>query len=57
MVPFASVGLEFDHSTGMLFAATGSQLWTIDPSTGSSSLIGSFGGVLVDDLAFYPTCP
>ena len=56
-VPFASVGLEFDHSTGMLFAATGSQLWTIDPSTGASSLIGSFGGVLVDDLAFYPTCP
>ena len=56
-VPFASVGLEFDHSTGLLLASTGSQLWTIDPTTGASTLVGTFSGMMVDDLAFHPVCP
>ena len=56
-VPFQGVGLEFDHATGLLIAATGPQLWTIDPSTGSSTYIGSFNGIMVDDLAFHPVCP
>lgn len=56
-VPFQGVGLEFDHATGLLIAATGPQLWTIDPSTGVSTLIGNFNGIMVDDLAFHPVCP
>ena len=56
-ISFASVGLEYDHASGLLIAATGSQLWTIDPSNGASNLVGTFNGVLVDDLAFYPVCP
>jgi len=56
-VPFASVGLEFDHSTGLLLAATGGSLWSIDPITGGSTFIGDFGGALIDDLAFHPACP
>ena len=56
-VPFASVGLEFDHATGLLWASTGSQLWTIEPTTGASTLVGTFSGMMVDDLAFHPVCP
>jgi hypothetical protein len=56
-VPFQGVGLEFDHATGLLLASTGSHLYTIDPATGSSNLVGAFNGLLADDLAFYPTCP
>ena len=48
---------EFDHATGLLWASTGSQLWTIEPTTGASTLVGTFSGMMVDDLAFYPVCP
>ena len=33
-VPFASVGLEFDHSTGLLLASTGSQRLTLPGASG-----------------------
>jgi len=56
-VPFGSVGLEFDNASGLLLAATGDELWTIEPSTGASTFIGDLGGENIDDLAFYPPCP
>ena len=56
-VPFRSVGLEFDHSTGMLLAATGYELYEVDPSSGAATWIGDLDTDLTDDLAFYPPCP
>jgi hypothetical protein len=55
-VPFASVGLEFDPSTGLLLAATGSALYTVDPSNGDTIFVGPLGGVNIDDLALHPVC-
>ena len=56
---FSVVGLEFDATTGLLWAATGSELFTIDPATGYATSIGSFSGDATNsnDLALYPTCP
>lgn len=56
-VPFEAVGLEFDRVTGQLYASTGAALYTIDPTTGASSLVGDFDAYFMDDLAWHPTCP
>lgn len=56
-VPFQSVGLEFVPSEQLLYAATGSQLYTIDPVSGSSNYVGPLGLGHVDDLALHPSCP
>ena len=55
-VPFQSVGLEFVPSEQLLYAATGSQLYTIDPVSGSSKCVGPRGLGHVDDLALHPSC-
>jgi len=61
---FASVGIEFDAASGMLLASTGSALFEIDPTSGATTSIGSFGSssasslvALINDLAYYPECP
>ena len=56
---FSVVGLEFDATTGLLWAATGSELFTIDPTTGYATSLGSFSGDATNsnDLALYPACP
>jgi DNA-binding beta-propeller fold protein YncE len=57
-VPFESVGLEFDHGTGLLVASTGKEIWTIEPNTGASSLLVALKDMeFVNDLAFFPPCP
>ncbi len=56
-VPFGSVGLEYDRRTGLLLAATGTALYTVDPATGASTLVGPLATSNVDDLAWHPTCP
>ena len=56
-VPFGSVGLEFDRVSGNLYASTGSALYTIDPTNGSSTYIGGLAASNIDDLAWHPPCP
>lgn len=56
-VPFQSVGLEFVPSEQLLYASTGSQLYTVDPVSGSSTYIGPLGLSHIDDLALHPSCP
>ena len=55
-VPWSSVGLEFEPQSGDLLAATGTELYRVDPVTGSSTLVGPLDGH-VDDLALHPVCP
>ncbi len=55
--PFHYVGLEFEHSTGMLLASTGWDLYRIDPVLGTTVLVGELGGERINDLAFHPPCP
>ncbi len=55
-VPFGAVGLEFDPATGLLYAATGVSLYTVDPTTGATSLVGDIEASNVDDLVYYPEC-
>ena len=56
-VPFSSVGLEYDPGSDVIYAATGDELYQVDPSTGATTYIGALGGENVDDLALHPTCP
>ncbi len=56
-VPFQSVGLEFDHATGLLLASTRYELYTVDPTTGTTTFIGDLDAGNIDDLAFHPACP
>ncbi len=56
-VPFGSVGLEIDRASGRLWASTGSALYSVDPITGSSVLVGPLAASNVDDLALHPLCP
>ena len=55
-VPFQSVGVEFDHQTGLLLASTKTELYSVDPTNGDTTLIGPLGGSNIDDLAYYPQC-
>jgi hypothetical protein len=56
-VPFSSVGIEYDRASGLLYAATGTALYTIEPSTGASTRVGDLDASNIDDLAWHPTCP
>ena len=57
-VPFHSVGLEFEASTGLILASTNDAFFEVDPATGASSRIGEFPtGTHMNDLAFHPPCP
>ena len=56
-INFDQVGLEFDHVSSLLLASTGSDLYEIDPQTGTTNHIGSFSLNDVNDLAFHPPCP
>ncbi len=56
-VPFRTVGLEFDHATGLLLASSRYELYTVDPSTGTTTYIGDLDADNIDDLAFHPVCP
>ena len=56
-VPFQSVGVEFDHATGLLLASTRTELYSVDVHNGDTTLIGPLGGTNIDDLAYYPQCP
>ena len=55
-VDFNTVGLEYDAGRGVLYAATGKDLYEIDPITGASTKIGSFGTTEVNDLELVPPC-
>jgi hypothetical protein len=56
-VPLDSVGLEWDPATRTLWAATGSELWTIDPATGNGTRVGAFDTPnTVGTLALFPPC-
>lgn len=56
-VPFQSVGVEFDHASGLLLASTKTELYSVDVQNGDTTLIGPLGGTNIDDLAYYPQCP
>ena len=56
-VPFSSVGLEYDRASGLLYASTGSALYRIEPSTGTSARVGPLNTRNADDLAWHPACP
>ena len=53
---FRSVGLEFDPVTQSLLASTRADLYEVDPSTGSSSFIGTLAASNIDDLIYHPEC-
>jgi len=55
-VPFGSVGIEHDPATGLIYASTGSDLYTVDPADGTTVFVGPLGGTNVDDLVHYPEC-
>lgn len=44
-------GLTIDPVTGVFYASTATDLYTIDPNTGVSTLIGPFGTTLMIDIA------
>jgi len=45
----AWTGLTIDPTTGTFYASTATNLYTINPSTGAATLVGSFGtGVMID---------
>ncbi|MCB9765527.1 MAG: putative metal-binding motif-containing protein [Alphaproteobacteria bacterium] len=50
------VGLEYDAARGLLLTSTGTDLYEIDPSTGSATHVGSFGTDRISDLAWHPPC-
>jgi hypothetical protein len=56
-VPFSSVGLEYDPASGVIYAATGDELYQVDPTTGATTYQGDLGGENTDDLALHPACP
>jgi hypothetical protein len=57
-IPFNSVGLEFDAISGMILASTNDAFYQLDPTTGSSTKLGTFpDGTHMNDLAFHPECP
>ena len=55
-VPFVSVGLEFDAHSGLMFASTGYELFTVNLDSGESSRVGNISGAYADDLAYHPAC-
>ena len=44
-------GLSIDPSTGVFYGSTATDLYIIDPATGSSTLVGAFGTTLMIDIA------
>jgi len=52
---FNAVGLAFDHQSRQLLVATGTELYSVDPATGTDTLIGATDPD-VNDLAFFPEC-
>jgi hypothetical protein len=56
-VPFQSVGLEYVPKEQMLYASTGSELYTVEPQTGTTSYVGELERAHIDDLALHPVCP
>jgi len=57
-LPMNAPGLEFDPTLGLLHVTSGSAHYTLDPTTGTSDLLGAFtAGSSVDDLSFAPACP
>jgi len=57
-VPFDAVGLEFDNLTRTLYASTGTELWRIDPYTGTGTFLATLQvGQTVNDLVLLPPCP
>jgi len=44
-------GMTIDPVTGTVYASTATDLFTIDPATGASTLIGPFGTTLMIDIA------
>ncbi|MEC7983857.1 MAG: putative metal-binding motif-containing protein [Myxococcota bacterium] len=54
-VPYQGVGLEYEPSTGMFLTSTNTEIYRVDPNTGSTTLVG--GGLSgINDLAFAPNC-
>jgi hypothetical protein len=56
-VPFDAVGLEFDNVTRTLYASTGTELWQIDPQTGTGTFLSTLQVPSVNDLVLLPPCP
>lgn len=54
-VPFTGVGLEYDEINDTLLASTGTELYSVDLTDGSSMLLGSLGGY-IDDLVYHSGC-
>ena len=56
-VPFGAVGLAYDPSNGAFLAVTGTELYSILPSTGESAIVGTVvGHDHLSSLSFHPTC-
>jgi uncharacterized repeat protein (TIGR01451 family) len=47
-------GLSIDPVTGVFYASDATSLYTIDPATGASTLVGPFGTSLMIDIAMGP---
>lgn len=57
-VAFDYVGMAYSPDEGGLWVSTGTELYTLDPTTGAVDLIGSHGEASgVNDLALFPPCP
>lgn len=55
-VPFESVGVAYASQTDSLLVSTGSSLYSVDLTDGSSILLGNLNGH-IDDLVFHSQCP
>ena len=54
-VPYHGVGLEYEPATGMFLTSTGTEIYRVDPNTGTTTHIGvNLSGI--NDLAFAPEC-
>ena len=54
-VPFEGVGVEYDPITDSLLVSTGSSLYSVDLTDGSSTFRGEMEGH-IDDLVFHSAC-
>jgi hypothetical protein len=51
------VGLEFDPKSALVYASTGSSMYSIEPASGVTTFIGTIAsGTAIDDLSLHPPC-
>ena len=57
-LPLSLPGLEWDPTLQELHVSSGTTHYALDPTTGTSTLLGAFtAGSSIDDLTFAPACP